>query len=366
MIPPCDPAVLENNPQFKRLHQHLTTNLLKPDGSTRANDSDPARRAVQEELKAYQIRHAKAKIKKRAIGELAFDLRNGLPEELRDLVAVIALYLESSTPPFNERDNSNNDSRDGEEMLSLLYPDIDEFHSNIRLIAPSLSNQLVSTVDSLRKIANATTEDSAPTRSSSSIPTLADRPRTRPTTITRQSTIKINQPSLSSQLGNRLRTLHEVQTSELPAARRQMAATAAEVLAVRAEIMERTVELLERTKHGALARAAKARAEHLATVAAGVEGKVRVMKLETLGAIYTPETITALTRYREHLRDTRRQLEEKQKIAIQELETYEAADSGQDGGGGGGNGPMVEIARRYGALVKEIEAVKMEMKRLGH
>lgn len=54
-----------------------------------------------------------------------------------------------------------------------------------------------------------------------------------------------------------------------------MAATAAEVLAVRAEIMERTVELLERTKHGALARAAKARAEHLATVAAGVEGKVR-------------------------------------------------------------------------------------------
>lgn len=174
-----------------------------------------------------------------------------------------------------------------------------------------------------------------------------------------------------------------------------MAATAAEVLAVRAEIMERMVELLERTKHGALARAAKARAEHLATVAAGVEGKVRyglsfhflirfpdepitrktnpdsswyrVMKLETLGAIYTPETITALTRYREHLRDTRRQLEEKQKIVIQELETYEAADSGQDGGGGGsGNGPMVEIARRYGALVKEIEAVKMEMKRLGH
>lgn len=358
MIPPCDPAVLDNNPQFKKLYQHLTTTLLKPDGSTRAHDSDPARRAVQEELKAYQIRHAKTQIKKRAIGQLAFDLHNGLPDELRDLVTVIALYLESD----------NNDSRDGEEILSLLYPDIDEFHSNIRAIAPSLSSQLISTVDNLRNIANAATDPApAPTTSSSSssIPTLADKSRLLPRSRAHQSAIQTSKISLSSQLSDRLRALHEVQTCELPAARRQMAATAAEVLAVRAEIMERTVELLERTKHGALARAAKARAEHLATVAAGVEGKVRVMKLETLAAIYTPETITALTHYREHLRDTRRRLEERQKVLIQELETYEAADSGQDGGGGG-TGPMIEIARRYGALLKEVEAVKMEMKRLGH
>jgi len=47
MIPPCDPAILENNPQFKKLYQHLTTELLNPDGSTRANDAHPARKAVQ-------------------------------------------------------------------------------------------------------------------------------------------------------------------------------------------------------------------------------------------------------------------------------------------------------------------------------
>jgi diphthamide biosynthesis protein 3 len=57
--------------------------------------------------------------------------------------------------------------------------------------------------------------------------------------------------------------------------RRQMAATVAAVLAARAELMERTIVLLERTKHGALARASKARAEHLATVAEGVERKIR-------------------------------------------------------------------------------------------
>jgi diphthamide biosynthesis protein 3 len=53
-----------------------------------------------------------------------------------------------------------------------------------------------------------------------------------------------------------------------------MAATAAEVLSVQAQMMEQTVILLERVKHGALARATKARAEHLAVVAQGLESKL--------------------------------------------------------------------------------------------
>lgn len=54
-----------------------------------------------------------------------------------------------------------------------------------------------------------------------------------------------------------------------------MAVTAAAVMAARAEVMEHIVVLLERTKHGALSRASKAQAEHLATVAEGMEGKTR-------------------------------------------------------------------------------------------
>lgn len=46
MIPPCDPTILEQNPQFKRLYENLTTNLLNTDGSTCAHTADPARRAV--------------------------------------------------------------------------------------------------------------------------------------------------------------------------------------------------------------------------------------------------------------------------------------------------------------------------------
>lgn len=68
--------------------------------------------------------------------------------------------------------------------------------------------------------------------------------------------------------------MRHAQLSELPVARRKMAATAAEVVAVRARVLERTVVTLERAKHGALARATKAKAEHLAVVAQGVEGKL--------------------------------------------------------------------------------------------
>jgi diphthamide biosynthesis protein 3 len=80
---------------------------------------------------------------------------------------------------------------------------------------------------------------------------------------------------LSPQLGERMQALRQLQFATLPAARTQMAAAAAEVLVMRAAVLERTVTLLERTKHGSLARATKARAEHLHTVAHGVEGKLK-------------------------------------------------------------------------------------------
>lgn len=81
-------------------------------------------------------------------------------------------------------------------------------------------------------------------------------------------------PLLSEQVVSRVRALRRIQLSELPAARREMATTAAAVVAVRAKVLERTVVILERAKHGALARATRAKADHLATVAQGIEGKL--------------------------------------------------------------------------------------------
>lgn len=93
-------------------------------------------------------------------------------------------------------------------------------------------------------------------------------------------------PPLASQLRERVRNLRRVQLSELPAARREMAATAAALLAVQTLVLERMVVILERAKHGALARATKAKAEHLATVSQGIEGKLEYVSPRLYSLIF--------------------------------------------------------------------------------
>ncbi|GKZ89817.1 hypothetical protein AnigIFM59636_001064 [Aspergillus niger] len=343
MIPPCDPVILENNPQFKRLYTDLTTTLLNPDGSTRAQDAQPARQAVVEEVKACRIRDAKKQIKKQALRRLAFDPDSGLPDDCRDPVAIITLYLESS-PDLLKLDDDPSDAATDAQLL--LAPDIDEFYSNLPLLATPLSNVLSQTLNDIRTIANAGSSDSSDSGSTS-------RPNEPPRTTrarNRQAMLRsIAQVSLASQLGDRIRALRQIQLTELPAARTRMAATAAEVLATRAAVLERTVMLLERAKHGAMARAAKAKADHLVAVAQGIEGKLNVTKLEILATIHTPEVVDALRRYYQHLRETRERLEERRAMALDELKSYE------DSIDGAGRGPMKELARQYGSLIREVE-----------
>lgn len=70
-----------------------------------------------------------------------------------------------------------------------------------------------------------------------------------------------------------------MQLIELPASRAQMAVVAAAAFATWGQVLEMTVILLERAKHGALARATKAHAEHLASVSQAVVGKLRYVFL---------------------------------------------------------------------------------------
>lgn len=92
----------------------------------------------------------------------------------------------------------------------------------------------------------------------------------------------------------------------------------------------------------------------------------RVTKLEIAATLYTPETVAALTRYREHLRESEGKLAERRESAIKELRSY--GDVGGDeeiGRGGTDGGTLAEIARRYGDLSREVETVRMEIARLG-
>ncbi|KAJ5344867.1 hypothetical protein N7452_002871 [Penicillium brevicompactum] len=341
MFPPCDPSILENNPQFKRLYENLTTSLLSPDASTRARPASSAH-TVQEDLKQCQTRHAKKRIKEQMLQQLASAPDTSLSTDHHDNLAIITLFL--STPPGALCSDQDNDT------LSLLTPDIQTFTANIPTLIQPLSTLLSKSIHDLRALSaqQQTPEPELPSHNA--------RARARDRRV-RTSMTPV--PLLSDELSARVHNLRQTQLVEIPAARRKMAATAAEVVALRTQILERTVVILERAKYGALARATRAKAEHLAIVAQGVEGKLEVTKLEIASMIYSPETVAALTRYKSHLEDTAERLEDRRKVAIGELKDLGDPElCGVDGGA------LDDIKSRYGTLAREVELVKAEIVQL--
>ncbi|KAJ5160823.1 uncharacterized protein N7482_007827 [Penicillium canariense] len=375
MIPPCDPSILEHNPQFRRLYENLTTTLLNTDGSTRSDAAEPARKAAVEDLKQCQLRSVKRRIKERTLRHLAFASDSVLSDECRDNITLISIYLETPCtlidPNTPQDAPSQSQTKIQDDTLSLLAPSISTFYTNIPTFIVHFSSHLSNTLSALRAL-SATSDantDTAPKHHAAQ-PRADHQSRAR-ARDRRVRTSMAPVPPLASQLRARVDALRATQLSSLPAARREMAAVAAEVMSVRATIIERMVVILERAKHGVLARATRARAEHLATVAQGIEGKVEVAKLEIAATLYTPETLAALSRYREHLRDTRVRLDEQKALAIEELEQYGDAEVsgtavvGTDRVSDKDGGTLAEIARQYGRLVRDVEAVRMEIARLG-
>ena len=171
------------------------------------------------------------------------------------------MYLYLDDPIVNDDDT-----------LSLLSADLQAFHSHIPAFVPAISNIISSELTHLKSLANATPRNGKKNNlsSSSRVDQVKSSNRLRPLSLKPSSNV-----SLSTQLCNRLHALRAIQLSELPTAQRQMAVTAAAVLSAHAQVMERTIQVLERTKHGSWARAGKARAEHLAKVAEGMEAKAK-------------------------------------------------------------------------------------------
>lgn len=106
-------------------------------------------------------------------------------------------------------------------------------------------------------------------------------------------------------------------------------------------------------KYGSVARAEITEARYYATVAEGLDEKLRVMKLEALQAIYDPNVRRALANYNEHLNQVKLQLTVRGRAAQQKLDEYEEAGRG-----------MSVLATRYADLAQELESVKSQILRL--
>jgi diphthamide biosynthesis protein 3 len=79
--------------------------------------------------------------------------------------------------------------------------------------------------------------------------------------------------------------------------------------------------------------------------------------------IYSPEIVAALSKYKLHLRGTGERLEERKKMAVEELKALgdpEVSNTGMEMDGG----DFDDFKGRYGGLLKEVELLKADIARL--
>ncbi|KAG0131036.1 hypothetical protein HOY82DRAFT_578819 [Tuber indicum] len=105
---------------------------------------------------------------------------------------------------------------------------------------------------------------------------------------------------------------------------------------------------------GALQKGTLAKAMYLSLLAESMRGKVGVVRFDALGEVYDEEAVGALENYRVHLTDTNLRLVARKRVAEGELERYGAA--GAD---------MAGLVERYAALLRRIESVGRDIRRLG-
>ncbi|KAI9783039.1 MAG: hypothetical protein M1835_003887 [Candelina submexicana] len=311
MFPPVNQSVLDANPQFKQLYKQLTSSKLNPDGSSPSAIIQPAQSALEEQWRNRQYKAAESSIIRQSLGQVSSHIKE-LPEELQESIEIVTARLNSQC---------------SSEERQLLDNDLDSFLERLRPIARSISLHLSEVAFQLMRAAYPhETKD----------PTLRSLLNTCP-----------------QQIALRRKQLYEAQ-EKVAAERLYLAATACIVLETQKDLMEAIIRVLEQTKYGSIARGTKAHADHLAIVAESMEAKLRVMKHETIAEVYSPSVRSALANYEEHLHDTMMRLQQQGKTANESLARYHRV------------GPeMDEIAAKYNCILKETEAVKGDIRRLG-
>ncbi|KAF9634097.1 Galactosyl transferase [Lasiodiplodia theobromae] len=118
-------------------------------------------------------------------------------------------------------------------------------------------------------------------------------------------------------------------TASLAAHRTALADLAAATLDAQTRLVEVVVRVLEQTVHGSAARAARAKAEHLAAVAKGLELKLSVTMLGAVAKEEKGDLEQAIEGYGAWLKREREELEHRKGIAEERLREFEEALPGR-------------------------------------
>jgi len=115
----------------------------------------------------------------------------------------------------------------------------------------------------------------------------------------------------------------------------------------------RLLQFLEQ-KSTAVPKALLAKSEHLSLVSESMSLKLQVLRHQALSSIYDPDAVNALENYRIHMTDTKTRLIARQRVAEEGLRKYRNAGS-----------DMTNLVERYAGILKRIQEVGSDIKRLG-
>ncbi len=354
MIPPIACSILESNSQFASLHRHLTTTLLNPDASTRALSEAPTRTSTSQALHSHLLQAAKQELLQSSLSNLAsrsLEQEDGKVPNLtlkqREIVGTISMILDEA--PSLDLDEDDYD---------LLMPEIGTFHDSIREIAVPVSGDLQHQHNVLCEIASPTPPSIDP----------ASRRQLPNSKRTLHKPLLSSTPSLSALIRP---LLPEMPPATLHSSLTSLYATTLQHSSTHLTLLRTVLTHLELTTHGLHARYTKARAAHLSTVATALAKRIKMMYLRSRNGLYNTRVQTALANYQRHLEEVERGAKEREwdlRGVVEEYENVGLASDMEGGGegeeGGGKKGVMMEVGRRYGEVLREIERVREEVQRL--
>ncbi|KAK1584988.1 uncharacterized protein LY79DRAFT_560047 [Colletotrichum navitas] len=344
MLPPVEPSVLQNNPQFAELHHALTTAILNPDGTTR-RPATKEQTSVQNELADHRFNAAKEHLLISAISNTAPpepkaapsrtitrsksasqpasapQPQQQLPDSLLDLLLLLPPLLTATTEPLPA------------DSLAILLsnPPFTEFQALLPQLGELVSATLHTSAVALARIAN---------------------PTTNPSFLHR------NVPALQTTYQRLEADVREAKHA-LARERVRVAGSLTGLLDKYAGALTLLVRALE-AKHGVVARSLEFRAAEAGLEAQRAEADAVAAREGVRREVYSPEMAAALNNYAAHLRDARMRLEGTVATLRAELEGY-----GAGGGDGGKERMMREMARKKRQLERELEDARRDVARLG-
>ncbi|KAF2202068.1 hypothetical protein GQ43DRAFT_414419 [Delitschia confertaspora ATCC 74209] len=304
MLPPIDPVTFEKNPGFGILYKDLCTKKLNLDGSSKL-ESKKARvhEEIRRNLHEKKVERAKEDLLLRTLSNLP-SKAGDLPLELHQVIEIVTAQLSGAIP---------------DQDRAILKGDVDFFLQHIEHICDALSDHLTVIASHICTIAN---------------PLL-------PPSI----------PSLSSTAASLLKNATQTSPASYSAEHIELSNLAYQVLNLHRQVAETVIYILESTMCGSIARANKARAELLGNRAKSIELQSRI---HTLTHPPPRDFLVALKGFKGDLEKRERELRDREHLTRGSLAMYDRA----------GRKVLLDIARRKEFLVREIEGVWGEVRRL--